>query len=114
MKLNPLNLIDFYKSGHVFQYPAGTEKVYSNFTPRSDRLAPVLRTGPATFDGKVVFFGLQGFILDVLIDAMKGARWPGDGRCRCRAAATVTTAHPAMDAPIVRRELAAKPAGESW
>lgn len=69
MKLNPLNLIDFYKSGHVFQYPAGTEKVYSNFTPRSDRLAPVLRTGPATFDGKVVFFGLQGFILDILIDA---------------------------------------------
>lgn len=69
MKLNPLNLIDFYKSGHVFQYPAGTEKVYSNFTPRSDRLAPVLRTGPATFDGKVVFFGLQGFVLDILIDA---------------------------------------------
>lgn len=69
MKLNPLNLIDFYKSGHVFQYPAGTEKVYSNFTPRSDRLAPVLRTGPAAFNGKVVFFGLQGFILDILVDA---------------------------------------------
>lgn len=69
MKLNPLNLIDFYKSGHVFQYPAGTEKVYSNFTPRSDRLAPVLRVGPAAFDGKIVFFGLQGFILDILIES---------------------------------------------
>lgn len=68
MKLNPLNLIDFYKSGHVFQYPAGTEKVYSNFTPRSDRLAPVLREGPGAFDGRVLFFGLQGFIKEFLID----------------------------------------------
>ena len=68
MKLNPLNLIDFYKSGHVFQYPAGTEKVYSNFTPRSDRLAPVLREGPGAFDGRVLFFGLQGFIKEFLIE----------------------------------------------
>lgn len=67
LKLNPLNCIDFYKSGHRVQYPAGTEGVYSNFTPRSDRLAPVLRTGPAAFNGKVVFYGLQGFILEFLI-----------------------------------------------
>ena len=26
--LNPLTQIDFYKSGHIFQYPAGTESVY--------------------------------------------------------------------------------------
>lgn len=68
MKMNPLNLIDFYKSGHLFQYPANTEKVYSNFTPRSDRLAPVLRHGPGAFDGKVLFFGLQGFIKEFLIE----------------------------------------------
>lgn len=68
MKLNPLTQIDFYKTGHVFQYPEGTENVYSNFTARSDRLAPVLREGPAAFDGKVVFFGLQGFVKDFLID----------------------------------------------
>lgn len=69
MKLNPLTQIDFYKSGHVFQYPAGTEYVYSNFTARADRLAPVLRKGPARFDHRLVFFGLQGFILDFLIDS---------------------------------------------
>ena len=67
LKLNPLNAIDFYKTGHVVQYPLGTTEVYSNFTARSDRLAPVLRAGPAAFDGKVVFFGLQGFIKSFLI-----------------------------------------------
>lgn len=56
------------KSGHIFQYPEGTQKVYSNFTPRSDRLAPVLREGPGAFDGKVLFFGLQGFVKEFLID----------------------------------------------
>ena len=30
--------IDFYKADHRRQYPEGTEAVYSNFTPRSDRL----------------------------------------------------------------------------
>lgn len=69
MKLNPLNQIDFYKAGHVFQYPKGTTVVYSNFTPRSCRLAPVLRDGPVPFDGKVVFVGLQGFIKSYLQDA---------------------------------------------
>lgn len=67
--LNPLTQIDFYKSGHIFQYPEGTESVYSNFTARSDRLAPVLRTGPTPFDGKVVFVGLQGFVKEFLIGA---------------------------------------------
>ncbi|WP_420224474.1 nicotinate phosphoribosyltransferase [Pigmentiphaga litoralis] len=67
-QLNPLTQIDFYKSGHIFQYPEGTESVYSNFTARSDRLAPVLRSGLAPFEGKVVFVGLQGFIKEFLID----------------------------------------------
>lgn len=68
-QLNPLTQIDFYKSGHIFQYPEGTESVYSNFTARSDRLAPVLRSGLAAFEGKVVFVGLQGFIKEFLINA---------------------------------------------
>ncbi len=68
MKLNPLTQIDFYKTGHVFQYPAGTHAVYSNFTARSDRLAPVLREGKGAFDGKVVFFGLQAFVMDFLLE----------------------------------------------
>jgi nicotinamide phosphoribosyltransferase len=32
-------MIDFYKAGHHQQYPEGTEVIYSNFTPRSDRLS---------------------------------------------------------------------------
>ena len=66
MKINPIQAIDFYKAGHKFQYPEGTEVVYSNFTPRSDRLA--VKTGMPS-DGHVVWYGLQGFIKWFLIDA---------------------------------------------
>jgi len=52
--MNPLMAIDFYKADHRRQYPEGTEYVYSNFTPRSSRLANVLDG----FDDRVVFVGL--------------------------------------------------------
>jgi len=66
MNIDPLHAIDFYKSGHKFQYPEGTTLVYSNFTPRSTKLSNL----PAHLrDDKVVFFGLQYFIKDFLIDA---------------------------------------------
>lgn len=58
MRIDPLTQIDFYKADHRRQYPEGTTKVYSNFTPRSNHLAKV---GPH-HDDKVVFFGLQGWI----------------------------------------------------
>lgn len=61
---NPLTAKDFYKTDHHKQYPEGTTKVYSNFTPRSARLAKML----PDFDEKVVFFGLQYFIKDFLIN----------------------------------------------
>jgi nicotinamide phosphoribosyltransferase len=64
MKINPLTAIDFYKADHRRQYPANTEYVYSNFTPRSSRLAPVLED----FNDRVVFVGLQGYIKRFLID----------------------------------------------
>jgi nicotinamide phosphoribosyltransferase len=38
--MNPLLLTDGYKTGHHQQYPKGTELVYSNFTPRSNKYAP--------------------------------------------------------------------------
>jgi len=38
--MNPLFLTDGYKTGHHQQYPKGTTKVYSNFTPRSNKYAP--------------------------------------------------------------------------
>lgn len=51
--LNPVLLIDGYKVGHRAQYPSGTTRVYSNWTPRSSRV-------PDT--DRVVLFGLQYFL----------------------------------------------------
>lgn len=59
MNMNPLLLTDFYKIGHPFQYPEGTTLVYSNLTPRKSRIKDV---------DYVVFFGLQYFIKEYLID----------------------------------------------
>jgi nicotinamide phosphoribosyltransferase len=61
--MNPIFSIDAYKLDHRRQYPKGTTKVYSNWTPRSARL-------PGAGDGKeVVFFGLQ-YMLDRLDEDM--------------------------------------------
>jgi len=65
MKMNPLTAIDFYKADHRRQYPEGTTEVYSNFTARSARLGKVINDD---YDNKIVFFGLQYFIKDFLID----------------------------------------------
>lgn len=63
MNINPLTAIDFYKADHRSQYPDGTTEVYSNFTPRSNRLAKIIASGN---DSKVVMFGLQYFIKQFL------------------------------------------------
>ena len=60
---NPLFDIDFYKADHRRQYPAGTTKVYSNLTPRSDKLKCI---PDDIWTGKVTFFGLQYFIKEYL------------------------------------------------
>lgn len=52
-------LIDGYKCGHRQQYPNGTQFVYSNFTPRNSR-NPEIK--------EIVFFGLQYFIKEYLIN----------------------------------------------
>lgn len=57
--MNPLLLTDGYKLGHKEQYPQGTTKVYSNWTPRKSRIEGV---------NEVVFFGLQYFIKEYLIN----------------------------------------------
>ena len=59
MKANPFLLTDYYKVGHVFQYPDNTTLVYSNLTPRKSRYDTI---------GEMVFFGLQYFIKEYLID----------------------------------------------
>ena len=53
---------DGYKVGHPFQYPDGTEVIYSNMTPRGSRIEGV---------DKVVFFGLQAMIQKYLIEEFK-------------------------------------------
>jgi nicotinamide phosphoribosyltransferase len=57
--MNSLLLTDFYKIGHVFQYPKNTTKVYSNFTARGSRIEGV---------NSVIFFGLQYFIKKYLME----------------------------------------------
>lgn len=56
--------LDSYKLDHRRQYPVGTEVVYSNLTARSSGHF----SAPAGFDNKVAWFGLQGFVLDFLIE----------------------------------------------
>lgn len=64
MHLYPDTALDFYKTGHIFQYPPRTQYVYSNWTCRSTRWANVL----PDFDHKTVFFGLQGICQWLLRD----------------------------------------------
>ena len=64
IKMFAPHLTDFYKTGHIRQYPKGTEYVYSNWTCRSDKWASTL----PDFDHKVVFFGLQAACRWLLID----------------------------------------------
>jgi nicotinamide phosphoribosyltransferase len=65
MKIKPHLILDSYKLGHIDQYPEGTQYVYSNLTARSAAHAKMGNM----FDNKVVFFGLQGFIQEFLIEA---------------------------------------------
>lgn len=55
------HMADFYKTGHLRQYPPNTTRVVSNLTPRSDR-----HSNLPDSDGGVVFFGLRYFIHDYL------------------------------------------------
>ena len=59
MKCNPMLLTDFYKISHRIMSENGIEKTYSTFTPRGSRIEDI---------DEVVFFGLQGFIKEYLIE----------------------------------------------
>ncbi len=63
MQFNPILAIDGYKTSHREQYPQGTNRVYSNFTPRGNRYfsSPIA-------DDRLVFFGLQGFLQWFMVD----------------------------------------------
>ena len=63
MRIPALEAIDFYKADHRRQYPEGTTLVYSNLTIRSSKLS-----NPHSYNEEMVFFGLQYFIKDFLIE----------------------------------------------
>lgn len=56
----PLFRTDGYKLDHRRQYPAGTTRVYSNYTNRSNKHMPMIHD--------VVHFGLQAFLQRYLMD----------------------------------------------
>lgn len=58
--IDVLFFTDAYKLDHRRQYPAGTTNVYSNFTARGSRDPDITR---------VVHFGLQAFLKDILMEA---------------------------------------------
>ena len=61
MRIAPETLIDGYKVDHRRQYAKGTQKIVSNFTPRSTRRK--------NFEnGKIVLFGLQYFVTEYLVN----------------------------------------------
>ena len=62
--IDPILAIDFYKTGHIKQYPKGTTEVYSNFTARSDKYFKERYQNYI----EVVFFGLSHFIQSFLIE----------------------------------------------
>lgn len=65
MKINPLLATDFYKIGHINQYNPLTTLIFSNFTPRADKLfkhyVPDAPRG-------VIVAGVQGVIQSFVIE----------------------------------------------
>lgn len=55
---------DGYKLGHAEMYGVGTESVYSNLTPRSDRIYK--RTSTRYYNGKLVLVGCQGALIEMV------------------------------------------------
>ena len=62
--MNGLLLTDGYKTGHHQQYPKGTEQVYSNWTPRSNKYAPEGCDKVLSFGQQYVFKWLHEYFND--------------------------------------------------
>lgn len=62
--MNALLLTDGYKTGHHQQYPEGTEEVYSNWTPRSNKYAPKGCEKVLSFGQQYVITWLHNYFKD--------------------------------------------------
>ena len=58
--INPLLLLDYYKTTHHEQYPQGITKIVAYYTPRMSRISD---------EDTLIMFGLQAFIKQYLIKA---------------------------------------------
>ena len=58
------HMVDVYKLGHAAMYAEGTDFLYSNLTPRSDKHFK----GGKGYDHKMVVFGTQGSIMEIVED----------------------------------------------
>lgn len=63
MKLHAASVTDGYKISHGAMYADGTTKVYSNLTPRSDKI--YRRNCTPFYDGKLVWVGAQGAVQEI-------------------------------------------------
>lgn len=64
INMNPLFATDFYKPSHADQYNQKTEVIFSNFTPRSDKLFPHFSDA----DHRIVVCGTQGVAINFLVE----------------------------------------------
>lgn len=60
--INPLLLLDYYKTTHNEQYPEGLTKIVSYYTPRMSRISD---------ENELIMFGLQAFIKEYLISSFR-------------------------------------------
>lgn len=63
--INPLFATDGYKIGHIQQYHPKTELIFSNFTPRADKL---FKHYADDAPRGVLFVGIQGVVKNFIID----------------------------------------------
>ena len=64
MKVFAPHMVDVYKLNHAAMYALGTDFLYSNLTPRSDKHFK----GGKGYDHKMVVFGTQGSIMEIVED----------------------------------------------
>lgn len=67
MELSPIFAIDGYKTSHKPQYPAGTEKVYGNFTPRGNKYFKSPFFARRKGGSPLIWAGTQAMILQWLV-----------------------------------------------
>ena len=63
--INPIFHTDSYKLSHKEMTSAGVETIYSNYTPRFDTY---MRERYKTFDGGIVWFGMQYALRKILVE----------------------------------------------